>query len=86
MCKNKYALNISNLNIATDDSITVILPELRKLAEQYKDSVVFVDPVADPDIYIKIEKYTTDMPTFIKQQNSTKVDDSKLNGSKNKLN
>lgn len=83
--KNKYALNISNLNVASDDSITVILPELRKLAEHYKDSVVFVDSVADPDIYTKIEKCTTDMPTFIKQYNTTQVGDCKLNGSKNKL-
>lgn len=83
--KNKYALNISNLNVASDDSITVILPELRKLAEHYKDSVVFVDSVADPDIYTKIEKCTTDMPAFIKQYNATQVGDCKLNSSKNKL-
>jgi hypothetical protein len=83
--KNKYALNISNLNVASDDSITVVLPELRKLAEQYKDSVIFIDSVADPDIYTKIEKCTTDMPTFIKQYNTTQVGDYKLNGSKNKL-
>lgn len=83
--KNKLALYI-NMDSPQDDSVLILKDTLKRVSENFKDSVFFIDNSLDTDLFIKMRNCTTDMPTFIKQQNS-KIEDN-INSSimKNKIN
>ena len=83
--KNKLALYINVDNDPFDDSKIILSSTLKKVAENYKNSVLFVDNSVDNKIFIDMESCKTDMATFMKQQ-KTKKDETISKISKNKIN
>lgn len=85
--KNKLALYINVDNDPFDDSKLILSSTLKKVAANYKDSVLFVDNSLDTQIFIDMESCKTDMATFMKQQKNKKDENiSKVPIAKNKIN
>lgn len=73
--KNKLALYINVDNDPFDDSKMILSSTLKKVAENYKDSVLFVEDNSNTELFIKMETCKTDMATFIKHINGDKKTD-----------
>lgn len=73
--KNKLALYINVDNDPFDDSKMILSSTLKKVAENYKDSVLFVEDNSNTELFIKMETCKTDMATFIKYINGDKKTD-----------
>jgi hypothetical protein len=81
--KNKLALYINVDNDPFDDSKMILSSTLKKVAENYKDSVLFVEDNSNTELFIKMETCKTDMATFIKHINGDKkIDRSVTSGIK----
>jgi hypothetical protein len=81
--KNKLALYINVDNDPFDDSKMILSSTLKKVAENYKESVLFVENNSDTELFVKMESCKTDMATFIKHmngdKNKDKIENFKLN-------
>jgi hypothetical protein len=81
--KNKLALYV-NMENPQDDSVFILKKTLMKVAENFKDSVIFIDTPLETDLVTKMRNCKTDMPTFIRQ---SKLDDiNNIQKIKNKIN
>jgi len=81
--KNKLALYINVDNDPFDDSKMILSSTLKKVAANYKDSVLFVEDNSNTELFIKMETCKTDMATFIKYINGDKkTDKSVISGMK----
>lgn len=83
--KNKLALYINVDDDPFDDSKMILSSSLKKVAETYKESVLFIENSLDTQLFVNMESCKTDMAEFIKQQQNRQDENIKTVTSKNKL-
>lgn len=75
--KNKIALYINLDDNPFDDSKLILASTLKKVADNYKNSVLFIEKILSSQQLIDMAECKTDMATFAKQQKVKQSDNSK---------